>query len=101
VCSIFFAPTPHTQQATKLGGGGRKKCRRSKQRSWGVGGKKTKQTKKLVFFKLREIFFYFTKQAMLFFSILVTLKIRPSRQVCRPSAEIADKLVGYLNENFD
>jgi hypothetical protein len=33
--------------------------------------------------------------------ILVTLKIRPSRQVCRPSAEIADKLVRYLNENFD
>jgi hypothetical protein len=54
-----------------------------------------------VFFKLRENLFYFTKQAMLFFLILVTLKIRPSRQVCRPSAEIADKLVGYLNENFD
>jgi hypothetical protein len=67
----------------------------------GGEGKKTKQTKKLVFYKLRENFFYFTKQAMLFFSILVTLKIRPSRQVCRPSAEIADKLVGYLNENFD
>jgi hypothetical protein len=33
----------------------------------GVGGEKTKQTKKLVFFKLRENFFYFTKQAMLFF----------------------------------
>jgi hypothetical protein len=26
---------------------------------------------------------------------------RDSRQVCRPSAEIADKLVGYLDENFD
>jgi hypothetical protein len=34
-------------------------------------------------------------------AILVTLKIRPSRQVCRPSAEIADKLVGYLDKNFD
>jgi hypothetical protein len=65
----FFRPPPPTRT-------------RSKQRSWGVGGKKneadgllrvlrvsakTKQTKKLVFFKLRENLFYFTKQAMLFF----------------------------------
>jgi hypothetical protein len=41
------------------------------------------------------------KQNNAIFSILVTLKIRLSRQVCRPSAEIADKLVGYLDENFD
>jgi hypothetical protein len=55
--------------------------------------------KKLVFLKLKENLFYFKKRAILCYCavlfsscILVTLKFRPSQQVCRPGEEQADKL---------
>jgi hypothetical protein len=50
-------------------------------------------------FKRKIVLFYKTSYAI-FFNFGHT-KNQTQRQVCWPSAEIANKLVGYLNENFD
>jgi hypothetical protein len=55
---------------------------------------KSKTNKKASVFDFERKFGLLYKTSYAIFWILVTLKIRPSRQVCQPSAEPAAKLVG-------
>jgi hypothetical protein len=62
--------------------------------AWAALTQQDKQ--KLVFLKLKEFFFKNKLCYLIFSCILVTLKFRPSRQVCQPGAEQADKFVGLV-----